>query len=179
MSHATAALSVDRDALASYLARAATRFDRTVPLGEATGEHRAILVSLADTYVDTSWRPCLDADTTLADWLDVTMAVRPALAPRDDRSTVPATAPTLDLLGRPSGTVTLALSAEQLETLTGALDDAYGYRESDGGCSFCDHDVATSGDENAECEDHQADTARRHQYAALESTLRDAARILL
>lgn len=42
-----------------------------IPLSLATGRLKQVLVLLAETYHETDWRPCLDRDTTLRDWLEV------------------------------------------------------------------------------------------------------------
>ena len=41
-----------------------------VPLSQAESPLRDVLVLLADTYVESTWRPCLDGDTTLRDWVE-------------------------------------------------------------------------------------------------------------
>lgn len=43
-----------------------------VPLGEAEGATRSLLIGLAEHYVavDDHRRPCCDSETTLQDWYD-------------------------------------------------------------------------------------------------------------
>ena len=43
---------------------------RSVPLRQATGALRDLLIELAETHEQSAKRPACDADTTLQDWLD-------------------------------------------------------------------------------------------------------------
>lgn len=42
----------------------------TTPLGQATGQLRDRLIDLAERHQDDPRRPCCDAETTLADWIE-------------------------------------------------------------------------------------------------------------
>lgn len=52
-----------------------TTDDATVPLADATGDLRALLVDLAVRYEDDHRRPCCDGETTLADWLGTDLPI--------------------------------------------------------------------------------------------------------
>lgn len=73
--------STQLDILRSYISNqqdngALTDFATQVAADENEGSEfsdpdRDLLIALAERHVDASWRPCLDANTTLQDWANV------------------------------------------------------------------------------------------------------------